>query len=86
HCEPGLSSRDNISCSVCPNGTYKNFTGNQPCSKCPMNKTTGEVGSTDISNCSLDCPTICTDNDPCKYTGTSSCVCPSGYYGSQCSK
>ncbi|KAK0069014.1 multiple epidermal growth factor-like domains protein 6, partial [Biomphalaria pfeifferi] len=86
HCEPGFSSRDNISCSVCPNGTYKNFTGNQPCSKCPMNTTTREVGSTDISNCSLDCPTICIDNDPCKYTGTSSCVCPSKYYGSQCSK
>ncbi|XP_055866795.1 uncharacterized protein LOC106070475 isoform X2 [Biomphalaria glabrata] len=86
HCEPGFYSRDNISCSVCPNGTYKNFTGNQPCSKCPMNKTTRKVGGTDISNCSLDCPTICVKNDPCKYTGTSSCVCPTGYYGPQCSK
>ncbi|XP_055867264.1 neurogenic locus Notch protein-like isoform X3 [Biomphalaria glabrata] len=86
NCEPGFYSRDNISCSICPNGTYKNFFGTQPCSKCPMNKTTREVGSTDISNCSLDCPKICIKNDPCKYTGTSTCVCLSGYYGTQCSK
>ncbi|XP_055865963.1 sushi, von Willebrand factor type A, EGF and pentraxin domain-containing protein 1-like isoform X3 [Biomphalaria glabrata] len=86
HCEKGLFLRDNISCSVCLNGTYKDFTGNQQCIKCPMNTTTREVGGTDIKDCSLECPKICIPNDPCKYTGTSSCVCPSGYYGQECSK
>ncbi|XP_055867490.1 uncharacterized protein LOC106068145 isoform X2 [Biomphalaria glabrata] len=86
HCEQGFFSRDNISCSICPNGTYKNLTGNQPCVKCPMNTTTPRGGGTDIKDCSLDCPTICIPNDPCKYTGTSSCVCPTGYYGQHCSK
>ncbi|KAI8779777.1 laminin subunit alpha isoform X3, partial [Biomphalaria glabrata] len=53
HCEKGLFLRDNISCSVCLNGTYKDFTGNQQCIKCPMNTTTREVGGTDIKDCSL---------------------------------
>ncbi|XP_055866684.1 sushi, von Willebrand factor type A, EGF and pentraxin domain-containing protein 1-like isoform X3 [Biomphalaria glabrata] len=86
HCDKGFFQSENGLCSVCPNGTYKNFTGNQPCSKCPMNKTTLNVGSTDISNCSLDCATICGKNDPCRDTGTSTCVCKSGYYGPECSK
>ncbi|KAI8779756.1 laminin subunit alpha isoform X3 [Biomphalaria glabrata] len=78
--------KNNSSCYVCPNGTYKNFTGNYRCLKCPMNKTTIRVGSTDISNCSFYCANICTKNDPCRFTGTSSCVCPSGYYGPKCTK
>ncbi|KAK6964094.1 laminin subunit alpha-like isoform X3, partial [Biomphalaria glabrata] len=53
HCEQGFFSRDNISCSICPNGTYKNLTGNQPCVKCPMNTTTPRGGRTDIKDCSL---------------------------------
>ncbi|KAK0044307.1 laminin subunit alpha-like isoform X3, partial [Biomphalaria pfeifferi] len=86
HCEKGLFLRDNISCSFCPNGTYKDFSGNQPCIKCPVNTSTRKVGGTDIKDCSLECPKICIPNDPCKYTGTSSCLCPSGYYGQKCSK
>ncbi|KAK6964083.1 signal peptide CUB and EGF-like domain-containing protein 2, partial [Biomphalaria glabrata] len=53
HCAPGFYSLDNISCSVCPYGFYKNFTGNQPCLQCPINKITTNVGSIDISNCSF---------------------------------
>ncbi|KAI8779757.1 laminin subunit alpha isoform X3 [Biomphalaria glabrata] len=86
HCEKGFFSKDNKFCSICPNATYKNFTGNQPCLMCPVNKTTTNVGSIDIRNCSLDCPSFCVKNNPCRNTVSSKCVCQNGYYGSECSK
>ncbi|KAH9498861.1 hypothetical protein Btru_004887 [Bulinus truncatus] len=51
-CDPGFFSNDNTICLACPIGTYKNNSGNQPCSDCPQGVTTVNAGSTHADNCS----------------------------------
>ena len=39
------------SCDACPIGTYKNVSGNMPCTQCPVNTITKDAGSQHISDC-----------------------------------
>ena len=44
-CDVG-ETRDNSTCVLCEVGTFKDTTGDQPCSQCPTNATTVMEGST----------------------------------------
>ncbi|KAK3784027.1 hypothetical protein RRG08_025221 [Elysia crispata] len=91
-CEVGFFSDDNMTCVLCPVGTFKNSRGNQQCSPCPNDVTTEMAGSKQKSDCFLklcdrgqyrDSSNTCQDCSPGFFqndTGQTTCSkCPDGY-------
>ena len=53
-CVAGFELKDDIECQMCPQGYYKDISGNSACSKCPLfNTTTAGKGSTSKKDCNL---------------------------------
>ncbi len=67
---------DNNTCTNCPEGTYKETSGDQFCTNCPAGKYSETVGATSRTNC-LNCPTYSTS--AAGSDDISDCLCADGY-------